>query len=87
MGQCVPVPVTGAVSTGAGAVCEIQTRGIPMDNPTLTLLSPHSIHFLHLVLLKFSSEPAQTRFERQTGTTVMCAIPVLEEVSGEGGCS
>jgi hypothetical protein len=32
-GRRVPVPVTGTVSTGTGAVCKLPTRGIPVRNP------------------------------------------------------
>jgi hypothetical protein len=32
-GRGVPVPVTGTVSAGAGTVCQLPTRGLPVRNP------------------------------------------------------
>jgi len=49
--QCVPVPITGAVLAGTGAVRTLPTRTIPVWNPTHTNYGVKSVDIHHIEVM------------------------------------
>ena len=63
--RCVPVTVTGTVSTGTGTVLELPTRGIPVHNP----------RYRTCFELPISFEYVRNIFFLRDGDDLLCAIP------------